>query len=45
MVLFSFIAFAPWMYDHAYIVQKLLQYFEGPMTHMTKTNTIQVLDT
>ena len=30
--------------DHAFIMQKLLQYFEGRVTHMTKTNTTQVLD-
>ena len=33
------IALALWMYDHVFIVQKLLLYFEGGLTHLTKTNT------
>ena len=32
------IAVARWMYDHAFIMQKLLQYFEEQVTHMSKTN-------
>ena len=37
-------ALAFWMYDHAFIAQKLLLYFKGWVTHITKTKTTQVLD-
>ena len=38
------IALALWISDHAFIMQKLLQYFEGRVTHITKTNRTEVLD-
>ena len=37
------IALVFWMFDHAFIVQELLQYFERQVTHMTKTNKVTQL--
>ena len=43
MVLFSLLLLVLWMFDHAFIVQELLQYFERQVTHMTKTNKVTQL--
>ena len=42
---FNFIiALSLWIYNHAFIVQNVLLYFEGRVTHMSKINTTLVLD-
>ena len=38
------IALALWMYDHAFIVQKLLRILIGRMTHMAKTTQLNTGD-
>ena len=38
------IALAFWMYDHVFIMNKYSCILKGRVTHMTKTNTTQVLN-